>query len=740
VSEDARARLAEWLDAQLAQGALSPQGRAVIAEQARLVSWRPGAPIPALEEGDVLALLRGRIALGRAEQGASLAVLEAGALCGAALLLAEEACAQEPCDLARLPAAGVEALLAADPEGVGALVQRVADTERGVQLAVHLARLFPGLDQAALAALGAGVDWLALRSGEWLFREGDPGDAAYLLLSGRLRAVQERDGTERLLNEIAAGETVGEMALLTDAVRSASVYAVRDSQLAKLGSKAFEELTDRHPAALRRIAGFVVDRLRRHGAVRRAPRAGVAIAVLAARPGVALDRFTDALAAALAAQGSVQHLDRRRVESALGRRGSADAADESPAGMRLVRWLNERDAAHDVVLYQGDAEWSPWTERVARQADRVLVVARAADGAALGPLEERLEALWRAARGADPALVLLHAPGAQPAGTGAWLALRSSRHHFHVREDRPADVARVARMLTGRGVGLVLGGGGARGFAHLGVLQALEEAGVPIDLVGGTSIGSIIAALPAQGLDAAAAREVCRRYISSLFDPTLPVVSLLAGRRIGRRVGEAMGPGDIEDLWLPYFCVATNLSRAEAVVARRGPLFRAVRSSISLPGILPPVTRDGEVFVDGGLLNNLPIDVMQGLSDGGPVIAVDVSPDVDLRSALELESELSGWRALWQRLRPFGKRIDLPYISSVLMRSALVGSIVGDRERRAAETASLYLKMPVSDWGLLEFEKLDAIAERGYAASSGPVREWWQRERPQAQPPRARAE
>jgi lysophospholipid hydrolase len=131
------------------------------------------------------------------------------------------------------------------------------------------------------------------------------------------------------------------------------------------------------------------------------------------------------------------------------------------------------------------------------------------------------------------------------------------------------------------------------------------------------------------------------------------------------------------------------------------------------------------VFVDGGLLNNLPIDVMQSLSGGGPVIAVDVSPDVDLKSHIELESELSGWRALWQRMRPFGKRLDLPYISSVLMRSALVGSIVGDRERRAAETASLYLKLPVADWGLLEFEKLDDIALRGHQASAARVKEWW---------------
>jgi NTE family protein/lysophospholipid hydrolase len=707
--------------------ALSADGRALVAQHAHRCDWETGAAPPAAFEGDVLALLSGRLAVTLPEQPTPVATLAPGALFGAGLLRAEDVRLrpQTACELARLPAAGVERVLSADPRGVAALVQRVAESERSVQLAIHLARLFPGLDGEALQALGAGVDWVALRGGDWLFREGEPGDAAWLLITGRLRAVQERDGGERALNEIAAGETVGEMALLSDAVRSASVYAVRDSQLARLSSKAFAELTNRHPAALRRIAGFVVDRLRRHGGPASVPRAGIALAVVAARPEVELDAFARRLAAALAGLGKVQHVTRGLVDSVLGRSGIADASDADPAGMRLVRWMNARDAASDFVLYQGDAAWSPWTERVARHADRVLVVARAADGPGLGPVEKQLEALWHGVRGADPQLALLHAADGTPSGTRAWLAQRRAAQHFHVRDGDDRDFARLARSLTGRGVGLVLGGGGARGFAHLGVLRALEEEGVPIDWVGGTSIGSIIAALPAQGLDAAASREVCRRYISSLFDPTLPVVSLLAGRRIGRRVAEAMGGGDIEDLWLPYFCVATNLSRAEALVQRSGPLFRAVRSSISLPGILPPVTRNGEVFVDGGLLNNLPIDVMQSLSGGGPVIAVDVSPDVDLKSHIELESDLSGWRALWQRVRPFGKRLDLPYISSVLMRSALVGSIVGDRERRAAETASLYLKLPVSDWGLLEFEKLDEIALRGHQASAGRVKEWW---------------
>jgi predicted acylesterase/phospholipase RssA/CRP-like cAMP-binding protein len=718
---------AEWLDGLSSLEVLSEVGRAAVVAHAQIVSFAADDLLPTPEEGEVLALLDGRLAVALPQHPAPIAVLEPGEIFSASLLRVEHLDLHPLTAgrLARLPASGVEELLETEPAGVALLARRVGDAERRIQLAIQLSRLFPGLDLAALEEFGAEVEWVSLRAGDWLFREGDAGDSAYVVISGRLRAVRERSGEERLLNEIGQGETVGEMALLSDASRSASVYAVRDTQLAKLGVKAFETLTERHPVALRRIAGFVVERLRRHGGEGNArPRGGIVLAVLGAHPGIDLTGFAHRLAASLATLGSVEHVDRSRVDAALGRRGSADAADPDPAGMRLVRWLNERDALSDFVLYQADSTWSPWTHRVARHADRVLMVASADAGPALAPLEERCEALWRNTRGADPTLILIHAPGTQPKATAEWLSQRSVRQHFHVREGVIADVERVARSVTGRGIGLVLGGGGARGFAHLGVLQACEEAGVPIDFVGGTSIGSIISALPAQGLDAKQARDRCRQYISSLYDPTLPLVSILAGRRIGQRLAAVLGDFAIEDLWLPYFCVATNLSRAEAVLHRSGPLFRAVRSSISLPGILPPVTVGGEIHVDGGLLNNLPIDVMQGLSSG-PVLAVDVSPDVDLRTSGDLASELSGWRALWQRLRPFGPRVDLPYISSVLMRSALVASIVSVRERRAAEGASLYLKLPVDAWGLLEFEKLDAIADRGYSASAEPVRAWW---------------
>jgi NTE family protein len=603
-----------------------------------------------------------------------------------------------------------------------------AAAERSAQLTLHLASLFPGLDRDGLDAFAAGVNWVALRGGEVLFHEGDPGDAAYLLISGRTRAVAAVGDGERMLSEMGAGETIGEMALLSDAVRSATVYALRDCQLARLSRDTFDSLVERHPLALRRIAGFVVERLRRHtsGAAAAASPL-VSLAIVPARPGPDLDRLIADLEAELRRFGTTERIDRSAVERALGP-GAADARDHESAGVRLVRWLNERDRASRYVVYAADPTWTPWTERALRQADHVLVVARAEDGPELGDSEERLAEIWRKTRAPRRSLVLLHAPDEPPQGTSAWLARRDVERHFHVHAGSRGDVARLVRLLTGHAVGLVLGGGGARGFAHLGALRALEEAGVPIDAIGGTSMGAIVGALPAMGFDASTSHEMCRQYVGSLFDPTLPLVSLLSGRRIGSRLAEALGSGDIEDLPIPFFCVSTNLSRAGAVIHRRGPLFRAVRSSISLPGILPPITVDGDLYVDGGLIDNLPIETMAE-QHGGSVIAIDVSPEQDLRSEFDLAAGFSGWRVLWRRLNPFAAPLDVPYISSVLMRSVVVASLARERERRAAETASLYLKMPVDDWRLLDFDRLDAIAARGYEASAAAIGAWWQRQR-----------
>jgi predicted acylesterase/phospholipase RssA len=609
---------------------------------------------------------------------------------------------------------------------------------RRFELVVQLLHVFEGLDAEVLQELVHEVEWVSLGSGEALFRQGDAADATFFVISGRLRVVLEESAGQRVLSEVGRGETVGEMALLTGDERSATVYAVRDTQLARLSEATFRRFVQRHPPAMGRIAEFVIQRLRRQSAPGGPDPVRLAtIAIVPARPSTPVVPFAEGLVAALERHGSAAHLIRSRVEEDLGRKGVAELAEDDPDSIRLVQWLNEREASYRYVVYEADSSWSGWSERAIRQADHVLVVADAQDDPALGENELRLRERGEGARAPEQSLVLLWKSGSPgPGGTTRWLEPRDLDRHHHVRGEEPGDLARLARVLTGNAVGLVLGGGGARGFAHIGVLRALREHGVPVDLIGGTSIGAIIAAQVAAGLDAREIQEGGKRQYASLFDPTLPVVSLLAGRRLGARLFDAFGDIQIEDLAIPFFCVSTNLTEASEVVHRRGALLNAVRASISLPGIFPPIASGRNLLVDGALLNNLPIDVMSGLVAGGRIVAVDVSPEVDMQAAAETRHEVSGWRLLWQRLNPFSRVAPSPHILNVLTRSTLVASIVAEREKQARGAASLYLKIPAQDVGLLAFDAIDEIIERGYEASRDAIRSWWEEASGKMSPPR----
>ena len=191
-------------------------------------------------------------------------------------------------------------------------------------------------------------------------------------------------------------------------------------------------------------------------------------------------------------------------------------------------------------------------------------------------------------------------------------------------------------MLLGRAVGLVLAGGGARGAAHLGAIRALEERGIEPDVVGDTSIGAAMAAWHAMGLRGealeAASREVFVAHGSPTSDWTaLPLVSLVRGektRRLGREAirRTAGGDIDIEDMWAPWFAIAADLTAQRQTVLMRGPLWRALAATYAIPGILPPVVIDGALHVDGGVVNNLPVDVMETL-DVARTVAVDLLGD-----------------------------------------------------------------------------------------------------------------
>jgi predicted acylesterase/phospholipase RssA/CRP-like cAMP-binding protein len=572
--------------------------------------------------------------------------------------------------------------------------------------------LFAGLDEATRLELAGQLEPVHVAAGDVVLRQGGPGDGLFVVVSGRLRvSVAAADGAERVLHDLGRGAIAGEIALLSDRPRTATVRAVRDSDLLLLCVSSFTSVVERHPVVLAEMTRLLVDRLLTVDRPQAPPPASRTIAVAAAGQSTGTAAMVAGqLAAQLARAGSVVRVDAEVVERHLGP-GAAQRGPGDPGRAELTGWLHAVERDHDHVIYQPDGQDSAWSRLCLSQADVVLLAASAGDDPSVCAVEAR--ALATGPLRCE--LVLLHP--ARPQGMARWLAGRPVAGYHHLRANQPGDVARLTRMITGTGCGLVLGGGGARGLAHLGVIRALEEAGVPIDVVGGTSMGAIMAGLCALGMDHA--ERVARvtdiaRNGRRLLTPTLPLIALSSGRHVDRILTEHLTSTPIEDLPLRFFCISANLNRAEEVIHERGPLWPAVRASLALPGIFPPVYAAGDLLIDGGALDNVPVDVMRGRVGNGRIVAVDVSPEVEPLTAAPFQAGMSGWRVLGRRLNPFVPPQPVPTVVDILSRSTGLSQV---RFRRASlddERIDLLLRPPVARISTLDFKGGLALIEVGY--------------------------
>ena len=654
---------------------------------------------------------------------------EAGDFLGEVALLAGgeqmiEARAKEPARLAVLDHGGLLEILEKHPKTWQRLAAMAQNKMLWGRLGTHLDRIFGPFGEnrnEALEELETNVGWRSLRAGEVLFEEGEAGDDAYILLSGRLRvAVKTESGGRQIISDLGAGELVGEIALLAGRPRTATVFAARDCELAQLSRQSFDRMTEQSRAAMVQVSRILVDRLVEQQSGHQRPASFESVALVPIDPDVDVQPFAEGLAGCLGRHGSTGLITRESIDSTLRMKGIADVPEGDPPHLRLVRWLHEQEQENDHLLFLADTEWTSWTRRCIRQSDHLVFVARAESAPEVGALEREL---------VDPSqhvsLVLLHDPATdRPRHTDRWLEHRSVGAVYHLRSGDQKHLERLARTLTGRAVGVVLGGGGGKGFAHLGLLRALEGLGVPVDMIGGTSMGAPIAHLPAQGFDAEEAHEIIRAGFRGLLDYTLPLVSVLAGKRINRVIEQHALDWLIEDLWLPYFCVSTNITTAQPMIHRRGNLARAVRASVAIPGVLPPVPLGDELLVDGGVLNNLPIDVMRAMNPSGTVIAVDVVPRQGPTATEHFGYSQSGWDVLAGRFLPWKKRVGAPPLVATVLRSMVVGA---DRVRRKMvdeEMADLYLNIDISGVGMLQFDAVDEVAGMGYNQTYPALERW----------------
>lgn len=633
--------------------------------------------------------------------------------------------AEEPSMLFQLSQSAFEQLAASHPSLVRQLSETSVPRIMRTQLADALTNLFGPLEQEALHELQASLEWLHLAPGEELFTAGSPNNGCYIVINGRLASTTTDDaGTPKLLNEIGRGECVGETALLTEEPHSTTVYAIRESNVVRLSRERFHHLIEQQPRALLQISRLIARRARSLAEGVRRRSEATTFTLIPAGPEAPLADLARRLADALAHFGPTLLLDAARVDAELSKHGAAQTTDHEPTSLALLGWLNQRVAAHRYVIFVADPTWSEWTRRCIRQADRLLIVGRAGSDPAPGPIEQALVAEPSHARSE---IVLIQPDSAErPRGTAAWLDRRELFTHHHVRMGNPADLDRLARRLSGRAIGLVLGGGGARGYVHLGAIKALDEAGISIDMIAGTSMGALLGAGRAIGYSheemLTLAGQLSNR--KKIVDITLPLVSFAATRNVTEIYRRVYGDTQIEDLWQPFCCVSSNISSATPHIHTRGALWEAIRASSSIPGLFAPFLHaSGDILVDGGVMNNFPLDVMRDSMEAGTVIGVSASPSRDRSRTYNFGPSVSGWRILASRLG-IGKRIRAPSLFGGIMRTIEINSVYNSRSPAFRRLADLIIQPPVEQFRILDFDSYRAIVDLGYEAAREQIAAW----------------
>jgi NTE family protein len=549
-----------------------------------------------------------------------------------------------------------------------------------------LARLFARERRTGAAA------WFSLPGGAVLFRPGEDADQLYFLKTGRLGAFRHEEGQEpQFLGVIRPGEPAGEMALVGGNAHSAFMVALRDSEVLSLPREDFFEAAEEDPHVMLELSRLMIRRARQaqtHAAIGDPSVFGF----IAVESGAAIRPVVERLA---------------RCIEALGYSVTVEGGESLLAP---TEWFSNVEREHDFVLYVAEADETAWKHVVGRQVDRLFRIGRGdrtppaeIPSYASGPLQaQRLVDL----------ILLQSATLARPAGSAVWMEATQAARLFHLRENGLADMQRLARVLTGQSVGLVLSGGGARAYAHIGAIQAMRERGVPIDFVGGASMGAIVAAGIAMGWDDGELEHRIRKAFvdtSPLDDIAFPLIAMTRGEKVKARLDEHFGTVDISDLWLPFFCVSSNLTSGAYHLHRTGDLQTALRASISLPGVLPPATENGQVLVDGAVMKNFPADVMRSFQLG-PIVGVDVTRGRSI-TAEDVYRPPSIWSWIFS-----GEWRKGPPIVALLMRAATVTT---GRDLAAAREATDVLITPklegvdIRDWRAFE-----PAVKAGYIAAS----------------------
>ncbi|BET25686.1 NTE family protein [Limnobacter thiooxidans] len=524
-----------------------------------------------------------------------------------------------------------------------------------------------------------------LNRGDTLFRQGDSSQQFYMLLQGQLKGQRIRpDGYLDLTLSFFPGEMIGELGFFDQAARTLTISARRDSILLEIDQAALEQFGEFSRSVYHHLIRMLVSRFKRElGYSGPLKQHQFILFQSLIRPEGFSQQAVEGFQSAMA-----RHCELRRWKSL------SDIPKTTPAALasRVVEMIEPQPL-------------ETLDDRLVEELDCMVVMICAStlgDSHSCGLLKSQLKSadddlpVW---------LVLVH--------EAAWVeqaVAERIRDTFgtgfrllHIRRGHHADNARAVRHVLGLTLGLVLGGGGARGFAHAGFFQALEEAGVVVDTVGGTSMGALVGALISSGrtsleVNTALATSFKKGLPFKLKDYWIPKHGFVKSKAVDEVYRNAFGELLIEDQPIPFFAVSCNLTTGNQFLFEQGPMWKAVRASTSIPVFFEPFMAGRQVMVDGALVNNVPVDCMRA-KGARKILTVDVGQEEDITAHMLDDSS-----------------VQMPTMMKSLMRVIELGGI--EKSRQARVISDLYVQPAIEKIGLMEFERREEIIALGYEAGS----------------------
>ena len=560
-----------------------------------------------------------------------------------------------------------------------------------------LSRLFGELDDEHINHILSVAKEIAFEPGDYVFKQGEQGQAFYIVLKGRFRALEEKDNSIYILGDITIGEPIGEFSLFTKDLHSASVVALRRSTVLCINATHYNSIVQEFPLIAITLTKYIIERLRRNAHQRKMDAAPKNIAIVNLQPTNNVSAFTSIIEQQFKNMGLGVNIYDEQTHT----------DDDNQA------IFNSIEKNEGLNFLNCDAEHLAWAKECIVYCDLIIVATSFYEDNSLYEIEKLLHLYSDNVMNKKIYLLLLHPENAaMPKHTKNWFDERKFDLHLHIRQNNLADVRRFCRIVTHQAIGLVLGGGGARGFAHVGVVKALQEAEVEFDFIGGTSAGAINGIILSYcDFDLEKAMTHCKtaadRKLTS-NDITLPFVSLMSGKKIRKYLSEILGDTCMEDLWVNSYCVSTNYTEASIRVHERGLASLQVEASIAIPGVFPPVIINKHLHIDGGVIDNLPVEAMHK-KPVRHIIAVSLS--AENTSLIELTKIPDSWQMFWDKIKGKNKT-TLPGLSSILINSITINS----RHKLEASKpgTSIFLELDLKQYKFLEWGRWQQIIEKGY--------------------------